>query len=99
MSPPSSRLPSRRLVVFWKEFREIFRGCCLENNFPCQDPLMERFIDKYYRRTKKPFRRCQPRDVISHAVDLVEFSGRPHELTDDVLEQAFHSCFVTEAIE
>jgi hypothetical protein len=82
-----------------QEFREIFRRCCLENNFPCHDHVIENFIDKYYRRTKKPFRRCQPRDLIGHAVDILEFGRRPRELNDEILAQAFQSCFVTEAME
>jgi len=81
------------------EFREIFRRCCLDNRFPVPDRVIERFVDKYYRRTNKPFRRCQPRDVIGHAVDLVEFGGLPRELTDEVMEQASRSCFVTGAME
>jgi predicted ATPase with chaperone activity len=82
-----------------EEYREIFRRCCVENDFSFEECAVERFIDKHYRRTNKPFRRCQPRDVIGHAVDLVEFSRGPRELTDDVLDHAFESCFVTEALE
>ena len=58
----------------------------------------ERFVERHYRSSGKPFRRCQPRDVISHAIDYIHFDRLPFELTDDLLDQAFESCF-TEDIE
>ena len=42
----------------------------------------------------KRFRRCHPRDVISHAIDIINFEALPMELTEDVLDRAFDSCFV-----
>lgn len=58
-----------------EEFREIFRRFCADNALQCQERLLDRFIDKHYRGTKRPFRRCHPRDVISHAIDLIQFGG------------------------
>ena len=37
-----------------------------------------------------------PRDVISHAIDLMHFEKLPFRLTDDVLLRAFESCFTEE---
>jgi hypothetical protein len=42
----------------------------------------------------KPLRRCHPRDVISHAIDIIHFESLPMELNEEVLDRAFHSCFV-----
>jgi hypothetical protein len=38
-------------------------------------------------------RRCQPRDLISHAIDFIQFEGRSWQLDDDVLDRAWESCF------
>jgi hypothetical protein len=38
-------------------------------------------------------RRCHPRDVISHAIDLMNFGRLPYQLGDDVLDRAWESCF------
>ncbi|MBI3473546.1 MAG: ATP-binding protein, partial [Candidatus Solibacter usitatus] len=76
------------------EYAEIFRRFCVKCNLACDQGLLDRFIDKHYRKTGRPMRRCQPRDVLSHAVDLIHFERRPMELTDEVLDQAFESCFV-----
>jgi hypothetical protein len=41
-------------------------------------------------------RRCHPRDVISHAIDIIHFECRPYELTADLLDRAWESCFAEE---
>jgi hypothetical protein len=56
--------------------------------------MVDRFIEKHYMGSRKPFRRCQPRDVLSHAIDLIHFEGLPFQLTDELLDHAFESCFV-----
>ena len=82
------RSPSER------EFVRIFERYAASCSFSCPEELVARFIDKHYRQTGKLFRRCHPRDVINHAIDLIHFSSLPMELTEDVLDQAFYSCFV-----
>ncbi len=77
-----------------EEYAEIFHRYCESQNLVCDDLLIERFIEKRYIRTGKPMRRCHPRDVLSHAVDLLYFDRREHCLSEQVLDAAFESCFV-----
>jgi hypothetical protein len=77
-----------------EEFAEIFRQFCRSRELACAEPLLERFIDQHYRRTGRPLRRCHPRDVLSHAIDLIDFELLPQELTDELLDRAFESCFM-----
>jgi hypothetical protein len=81
------------------EFAEIFRQFCRARELGFTEPQLERFIDKHYRSTGKPLRRCHPRDVLSHAVNLIHFEKRPPALTDDLLDNAFESCFLQETDE
>lgn len=78
------------------EFIDIFRRFCESKNLKHQDGLIARFIDKHYRKARRPFRRCHPRDVLSHAIDLIHFEKLPFELTDDLADRAFESCFLEE---
>lgn len=82
-----------------REFAEIFRQFCRSRELAFSEAQLERFIDKHYRRTKKVFRRCHPRDVLSHAVNLIHFERRAKVLTDDLLDRAFESCFLQETDE
>ncbi len=77
-----------------QEFIMIFERYCKDKEILCPPGLAASFVQKHYVETKKPFRRVHPRDVISHAVDILHFERRPIALTTDVLDRAFLSCFV-----
>src|SRR5262249_20300718 len=49
-----------------------------------------------YKQTGKVFRRCHPRDVLSHLIDLIHFERLPFRVTDQLLDRAFDSCFLEE---
>jgi len=77
------------------EFAEIFEQFCKKSDIPYGSNLVGRFLTKYYRSGKKRMRRCHPRDVITHAIDHIRFERKNWELTEDVLDHAFSSCFTT----
>jgi hypothetical protein len=78
------------------EFLDIFVKFAESKGLTCPRDMAERFLDRHYRPTGKPRRRCHPRDVLSHAIDIVRFERRPMMLTDEVLDKAFHSNFVSD---
>jgi hypothetical protein len=81
------------------EFIRIFETFCSTRRIPFSRDLIKWFIDKHYRQTKKVFRRCHPRDVLSHALNLIHFEKLPLNLTPELLDRAFESCFLQEADE
>jgi SpoVK/Ycf46/Vps4 family AAA+-type ATPase len=81
------------------EFLEILERVCVKENLPAPRPVLDAFLDRHYRNTKKPFRRCHPRDVVTHAVDLIQFERLPYQLTEELLDRAFESTFVTDQYE
>ena len=78
-----------------QEFSEIFRRFCATNRLMFSEPIIHYLFEKY-RGTRKPMRRCHPRDILSHAIDLIHFEKLPLALNEDVLDRAFESCFVQE---
>ena len=78
------------------EFIRIFEGFCAANNLPCTRDMITRFVQKHYKQTGKVFRRCHPRDVLSHLIDLIHFERLPYRITDQLLDRAFDSCFMQE---
>jgi hypothetical protein len=78
------------------EFTRIFESCCATRKITCPSGLVDRLLAKYYRRTGRPMRRCQPRDVLHHALNLIHFEKLPEQLTDEVMDRAFASCFLEE---
>jgi hypothetical protein len=77
------------------EFAEIFEQFCKKLEIPFGPNLIGKFLTKFYRSGKKRMRRCHPRDVITHAVDHIQFERLPWVLTEEVLDHAFTSCFTT----
>jgi len=76
------------------EFVRIFERACAARGLTLPYGMLDRFLTKHYRTTGKVFRRCHPRDVISHAFNLIHFEKLPLALTDEILDRAFHSCFL-----
>ena len=76
------------------EFASIFKRFAESQNLPTTPKLIVDFINRQYRKSKKAKRRCQPRDILTHAIDIIRFERREWELTPDVLDKAFESCFV-----
>ena len=81
------------------EFKIIFRRFCHSQKIECEESVLEDYIDRRYLRPDKKFRRCQPRDVITHAIDLIRFERQPYVLTSEVLDRAFEMTFVSEDYE
>jgi hypothetical protein len=74
------------------EFIEIFERFAASRKLACPYGLVGKFLEKHYHGGKK-LRRCHPRDVIVHAIDIINFESLAMELTEDVLDRAFQSCF------
>jgi hypothetical protein len=78
------------------EFHEIFRRSCQALGLEYEASMVSRFIAHNYRGPGKAMRRCHPRDVLGHAVNLIEFHNLPFALTDEILDEAFDSCLLEE---
>jgi len=76
------------------EFVSIFERYAASRAIACPPGLADLFVEKHYAGGKKRFRRVHPRDVISHAIDIIHFESLRYELTEDVLDRAMRNCFV-----
>jgi len=76
------------------EFEEIFRRYCQAKKLLCPSALVSYLIERHYLPSGKPMRRCHPRDILSHAIDLIHFEKLPYALNEEVIDRAFESCFV-----
>jgi hypothetical protein len=81
------------------EFKIIFRRFCHSQKIECEESVLENYIDHRYLRPGKKLRRCQPRDVITHAIDLIRFERLPYVLTTEVLERAFEMTYISDEYE
>jgi predicted ATPase with chaperone activity len=77
------------------EFVNIFTSFASSKGLDCEPEMVLRLLQRQYMPINKPRRRCHPRDVLSHAIDIMRFERRPFELTDEVLDLAYNSNFVS----
>ena len=76
------------------EYKTIFTRFAASKQLECTPETIDGFVEKHYIEGGKRYRRCQPRDIISHAIDIINFENLPQVLTPELLDHAFHSCFV-----
>ena len=77
-----------------QEYISIFERYAEARMIACPPGLVEAFVQEHYEDGKKRFRRVHPRDVISHAIDIIHFESLPYELTEEILDRAMRNCFV-----
>jgi len=76
------------------EFIQIFERYARSKQLECGPEVAKNFVQKHYMEGGKRYRRCHPRDVINHAIDILNFESLPKKLTPELLDHAFDTCFV-----
>ena len=78
------------------EYVQIFNRYAQSEGLDVDPAVLDSFIDKHYHRAGKRFRRCHPRDVISHALDLIRFERLELRLTAELLDRSYEVTFVAD---
>lgn len=76
------------------EFERIFRACCDERDIPFDASGLDYLYDQVYAEGLVSPRRCHPRDVLDHLMDLARYRGEPARLSPQLLEPACRSYFL-----
>jgi hypothetical protein len=75
------------------EFRELFKIMCPIMGFEHDEGPIDYVIDRYYRKTGRPFRCCQPRDLLLQVRNYCLYTKRPLELTNEYFDFATENYF------
>jgi len=71
-----------------EEFRELFKIMCRIVGFEHDESLISGLIERHYKATGRPFRCCQPRDLLLLAKNACSYRGEPIVLTEENLDFA-----------
>ncbi len=74
-----------------EEFRKLFGIMCPKMGFEYNDKVIDYLIEHHYK--ERPFRCCQPRDLLSQVRCLCLFEGRPLELSPEAFDKAVENYF------
>ncbi len=75
------------------EFRALFEMMCPKLGFDYNRDAIEYLIETHYRRTGRPFRCCQPRDLLMQVRNYCTFEKAPMELTPRMFDFAVENYF------
>jgi len=70
------------------EFRELFRMMCRDLEIEYREEAVSYLIEEYYHRTGRPFRCCQPRDLLTIIKNQSKYSGEPLRLCRESIDFA-----------
>lgn len=75
------------------EFREIIRRLSPKLGFQYDDAAVEHLIEQHYRRAGRPFRSCQPRDLLLQVRNFCAYKQHARKLTPAAFDFAVANYF------
>jgi hypothetical protein len=75
------------------EFRQLFKIMAPKLGFEYRPAPINYLIETHYLAKKRPFRACQPRDLLSQVRNLCLFMKAPLELSNDYFDAAVENYF------
>ena len=76
-----------------EEFRELFHLMCKSLNIAFNEEAVDHLINTHYRPLDRPFRCCQPRDLLLQVRNRCRYERREPELSIDSLDFAVETYF------
>lgn len=75
------------------EFRELFRRVAPKLGFEVREDAIDYLIDVHYRAAARPFRACQPRDLLLQIRNLCYYLEQPPQMTCEFFDAAVENYF------
>jgi predicted ATPase with chaperone activity len=76
-----------------EDFRTLMQMMCQTLRIPYAPPVVDYLIERHYQAEGRPFRCCQPRDLLLQIRSHCLFHGLPMELTEDNIDCAVTNYF------
>ena len=70
------------------EFRELFKILCAKMGFAYRDDAIDYLIETHYKKVNRPFRFCQPRDLLLQIRSFCAYREQELELTPEAFDLA-----------
>jgi hypothetical protein len=70
------------------QYREIWKIMCKVRKVSYDERGVDYLINKWYRPDERPFRMCQPRDIIDQMISIAKYNMETPALTADLLDAA-----------
>ena len=77
-----------------EQFRNIFRLVCKGKKIPYDDRGVDYLIKRWYKPVGRPYRSCQPRDLLEQMIAMAKYSMEPCTMTPDLIDSACSTYFI-----
>ncbi len=76
-----------------EEFRELFKIMAPKLGMRFEQSALDYLVEKHYRSVNRPFRCCQPRDLLLQIVNYCRYSGLAPQMTSEYFDYAVENYF------
>ena len=73
-------------------YRDIFKRAAKAKGITTDEASLDQVLNKYANE-QRPMKPCEPRDLLGRVKDLCAFEGRPHQLTQELIDIAWRNYF------
>ncbi|VTS07438.1 ATP-binding protein [Tuwongella immobilis] len=80
-----------------QQFRQIWRLVCKSRRVEYDEAGIDYLIEKWYRPTKRPFRMCQPRDILDQMISISKYNMERPSFTPDLIDAGCSTYFINDA--
>jgi hypothetical protein len=77
-----------------QQFRQIFQLVCKGKKVPYDDRSIDYLIKRWYKPFSRPYRSCQPRDLLEQMIAMAKYTMEPCTLTPDLIDSACTTYFI-----
>jgi hypothetical protein len=77
------------------QWRKIWALVCKSRKVPYDDKGLDYLVEKWYRPDSRPFRMCQPRDILDQMISIGKYNMEKITLNPDLLDAACATYFVS----
>ncbi|HUR53841.1 MAG TPA: ATP-binding protein [Gemmataceae bacterium] len=77
------------------QFRRIWELVCKARRVDHDERGVEYLIEKWYRPTKRPFRMCQPRDLLDQMTSIAKYNMERVNFSPDLIDAACDTYFIS----
>ncbi len=76
------------------QWRQIWQLVCRSKKVPYDDSAIDYLVNRHMKPQNRPFRMCQPRDLLEQMIALAKYSMEPARLSPDLIDSAASTYFV-----
>ena len=78
------------------QYRKIWELVCKNKRVDHDERGVDYLITKWYRPYKRPFRMCQPRDILDQMISIAKYNMERVNFSPDLIDAACHTYFIGE---